>query len=99
MVVVPKCYSDPNILYQEAKFYLFNPLIIAEDHNAVVPGSVTRKGNLLSGIEFDAGKLERVPVFRTKESYIGIYCAEVFKELIHSENLDGLLFSSNLTQV
>ncbi|MGL6161866.1 hypothetical protein [Microbulbifer sp.] len=86
-------------MYQEAKFYLFNPLTIAEDLSAVVPGSVTRKGNLLSGIEFEAGKLERVPVFRTKESYISIYCTEVFKELIQSENLDGLLFSANLTQV
>lgn len=86
-------------MYQEAKFYLFNPLTIAEDLNAVVPGSVTKRGNLLSGINFDENKLESVPVFRTKESYISIYCTEVFKESVQSSNLDGLLFNANLTQI
>ena len=86
-------------MYQGVKFYLFNPLAIAEDLDAVVPGSITREGNLLSGIEFDEGKLEHVPVFRTKESFISIYCTEVFKELVQSEKLEGLLFSGNLTQV
>ncbi|WP_445355696.1 hypothetical protein ACJJI5_05010 [Microbulbifer sp. EKSA008] len=83
--------------YQGAKFYLFNPLTIAEDLNAVIPGSVTRNGNLLSGIEFDADKLKEVPVFRSKESNITIYCTDVFKGVVEAEKLDGLLFSTNLT--
>ncbi|MFS1525837.1 hypothetical protein ACL7TT_17275 [Microbulbifer sp. 2304DJ12-6] len=83
--------------YQGAKFYLFNPLTIAEDLDAVVPGSVKRKGNLLSGIAFDENKLKEVPVFRTKESYISIYCTSAFKTVVESEKLDGLLFSTNLT--
>ncbi|WP_346837818.1 DUF1629 domain-containing protein [Microbulbifer sp. SAOS-129_SWC] len=85
--------------YKNAKFYLFNPLTIAEDLDAVVPGSVTRKGNLLSGIEFDEEKLGAAPVFRSKESYISIYCSEAFKDVVESEELDGLIFSNNLTQI
>ncbi|MCO1336304.1 hypothetical protein MO867_18385 [Microbulbifer sp. OS29] len=83
--------------HQKAKFYLFNPLTIAEDLDAVVPGSVTRKGNLLSGIEFDKAKLKDVPAFRTKESFISIYCTDAFKDIVESEKLDGLLFSTKLT--
>ncbi|WP_444923439.1 hypothetical protein ACJJH9_16800 [Microbulbifer sp. DLAB2-AF] len=83
--------------YQGTKFYLFNPLTIAEDLNAVVPGSVTREGNLISGIEFDEEKLKEVPVFRSKESNITIYCTEAFKNIVESEKLEGLRFSTNLT--
>ncbi|MCX2796091.1 hypothetical protein [Microbulbifer thermotolerans] len=83
--------------HQGAKFYLFNPLTIAEDLDAVVSGSATRNGNLLSAIAFDKEKLEGVPVFRTRETYVSIYCTEVFKRKVQSENLGGLLFSDNLT--
>ncbi|MCO1336665.1 hypothetical protein MO867_20270 [Microbulbifer sp. OS29] len=83
--------------HQNAKFYLFNPLIIAEDLDAVVPDSVTLNGNLLTGIEFDKDKLKDVPVFRSKESYITIYCTDAFKDVVEAEKLDGLLFSTNLT--
>ncbi|WP_444925876.1 hypothetical protein ACJJI4_16980 [Microbulbifer sp. TRSA002] len=83
--------------HQKAKFYLFNPLTIAEDLSAVVPGSVSKNGNLLSGIEFDKDKLKNVPVFRSKESYITIYCTDAFKDVVEAEKLDGLLFSTNLT--
>ncbi|WP_445362471.1 hypothetical protein ACJJIQ_16575 [Microbulbifer sp. ANSA003] len=85
--------------HQESKFYLFNPLTIADELDAVIPGSVTRKENLLSGIEFDENKLKDVPVFRTKEAYISIYCTETFKDLVESEKLDGLSFTSNLTHL
>ncbi|WKD50479.1 hypothetical protein [Microbulbifer spongiae] len=83
--------------YQGVKFYLFNPLTIAEDLDAIVPSSVTRDNDLLSGIAFDEEKLKDVPVFRTKESYISIYCTGAFKDVVESEKLDGLLFSTNLT--
>ncbi|WP_252472218.1 hypothetical protein [Microbulbifer okhotskensis] len=83
--------------YQGTAFYLFNPLTIAEDLDAVIADSVTRNGNLLSGIAFNQEKLEGVPVFRTKESNISNYCTEAFKEIVESEKLDGLIFSSNLT--
>ncbi|WP_299941839.1 hypothetical protein [uncultured Microbulbifer sp.] len=83
--------------HQGAKFYLFNPLTFAENLGAVVPRSVTRYGNLLSGIEFDKTKLKDVPIFRTKESYISIYCTNALKDTVESEKLDGLLFSLKLT--
>ncbi|WP_020411184.1 hypothetical protein [Microbulbifer variabilis] len=84
--------------HQGAKFYLFNPLTIAEDLNAVVPGSVARDNDLISAIEFDEDKLKEVPIFRTKESNVSIYCTEAFKEVVEASSLDGLFFSKNLTQ-
>tara|TARA_Y100000296_G_scaffold23954_2_gene28315 strand:+ start:1270 stop:1812 length:543 start_codon:yes stop_codon:yes gene_type:complete len=83
--------------HQGSKFYLFNPLTIAEDLDAIVPGSVTRKSELLSGIRFDEKKLEGVPVFRSKESYITIYCSQIFKKAVEDADLQGLLFNPNLT--
>ncbi|WP_444910470.1 hypothetical protein [Microbulbifer sp. TRSA005] len=83
--------------HQGAKLYLLNPLTIAEDLSAVAPGSVSKNGNLLSGIEFYKDKLKDVPVFRSKESYITIYCTDAFKDVVETEKLDGLLFSTDLT--
>jgi len=83
--------------HQDSKFYLFNPLTIAEDLNGVIPNSVTRRNELLSGIRFDEKKLDGVPVFRSKESYITIYCSEIFKKAVEESDLQGLLFNTNLT--
>lgn len=83
--------------HQGSKFYLFNPLTIAEDLDAIAPGSVTRKNELLSDIRFDEQKLEGVPVFRSKESYITIYCSELFRKAVEDSDLQGLLFNPNLT--
>ncbi|MCO1336664.1 hypothetical protein MO867_20265 [Microbulbifer sp. OS29] len=85
--------------YQGAKFYLFNPLTIAEDLDAVMPGSVTKDDGLLASIAFDEEKLKDTPVFRTKESYICIYCTEAFKNLVEKEKLEGLRFSAKLAHV
>ncbi|WP_444917619.1 imm11 family protein [Microbulbifer sp. JMSA003] len=63
-----------------------------------MPGSVTRDDDLISAIEFDEDKLKEIPVFRTKESSVSIYCAEAFKEMVEASSLDGLFFSKNLTQ-
>lgn len=83
--------------HQGSTFYLFNSLTIAEDLQAVKPGSVTRNGNLLSNIEFEEDKLEGIPVFRTKESFVSVYCTDTFKKAVEEAELEGLLFSSNLT--
>ena len=85
--------------HQGSAFYLFNTLTIAEDLEAVKPDSVTRKGNLLSSIQFDKNSLKGVPVFRTKESYVSVYCTDIFKKAIEGAQLEGLLFSENLTQL
>ncbi|MEK9767090.1 MAG: hypothetical protein VW274_11495, partial [Thalassolituus sp.] len=82
---------------QGSTFYLFNTLTIAEDLEAVKPGSLTRNGNLLSNIEFEEDKLEGIPVFRTKESFVSVYCTGAFKKTVEDAELEGLMFSSNLT--
>lgn len=83
--------------HQGSAFYLFNTLTIAEDLEAVKPGSVTRKGNLLSSIQFDKSSLKGVPILRTKESYVSVYCTDIFKKAVEDAQLEGLLFSENLT--
>ncbi len=85
--------------HQGSAFYLFNTLTIAEDLEAVKPDSVTRKGNLLSSIQFDKNSLKGVPVFRTKESYVSVYCTDIFKKAVEDAQLEGLLFSENLTHL
>ena len=85
--------------HQGSAFYLFNPLTIAEDLEAAKPDSVTRKGNLLSSIQFDENSLKGVPVFRTKESYVSVYCTDIFKKAVEDAQLEGLLFSENLTHL
>ena len=51
------------------------------------------------GIQFDENSLKGVPVFRSKESYESVYCTDIFKKAIEGAQLEGLLFSENLTQL
>lgn len=80
-----------------SRFYLFNPLTIAEDLQGIEPGSVSRINNLLSGIQFSEQNLQGIPVFRTKESYVSIYCSDIFRKAVEEADLEGLIFSTNLT--
>ncbi|TNC86069.1 MAG: hypothetical protein CSH37_05420 [Thalassolituus sp.] len=83
--------------HQGSTLYLFNTLTIAEDLEAIQPGSVTRNGNLLSAIQFVETKLKGIPLFRTKESFVSVYCTDAFKKAVEDAVLEGLMFSSNLT--
>lgn len=83
--------------HKGSTFYLFNTLTIAEELDGVKPDSVCRNGSLLSSIQFDEEKLKAVPVFRTKESFLSVYCSDIFKKAVEEAELEGLRFSSNLT--
>ena len=44
-------------------------------------------------------RIKGVPVFRTKESYVSVYCTDIFKKAVEDAQLEGLLFSENLTHL
>lgn len=86
------------VSYDSASGCLFNPLVIAEDLDAVDSADVKRdKWNALIAPEFVADKLGGAVLFRTAlDSFRGIYCTDTFKAAVEKAGLSGVRFSEDL---
>lgn len=78
--------------------YIFNPLKTAEEFNAINESAVTHTTwGEVDSLGFNEEKLSNAALFRTElDSFRGIYCTEVFKQIVEKENLEGLIFSVDL---
>ena len=86
------------ILHSGKSGYLFNPLKIAEELQAVDSEQVNRdQWGALESIAFDEAKLSTIPVFRlAADDYRGIYCGEAFKQAVENAGLKGVNFTTDL---
>jgi len=80
---------------------IVNVLITAEEVGAVDSRlTVRNEWNELVSLGFDEQKIQKFPLFRTKQdSYRGIYCSERFKDRIESTGLPGVVFSVDLADI
>lgn len=78
--------------------FIFNPLLIAEDRNAVDNGKVIRdQWDALVSPAFVDSKLQSAPIFRTAlDDYRGIYCTSELKRAVEQAGLKGVTFSEDL---
>jgi len=79
--------------------YIFNPLLTAEQLNAVDPKLTTHDphGNL-EHFGFIEDKLKDIPIFKTElDTYKGIFCSEAMKELCEAEQLTGINFHPDIS--
>lgn len=78
--------------------YIFNPLKTAEEFNAINKSAVTHTTwGEVENLGFNEEKLSNAALFRTElDNFRGIYCSEVFKQIVEQENLTGLLFTTDL---
>ena len=78
--------------------YLFNPLCLAEDRQAVDSASIARdQWGMLQSISFDEDKLVDTPLFRTAaDEYRHLYCQDMLKQAVEHAGLKGAVFSVDL---
>lgn len=78
--------------------YLFNPLQLAEDYQAVDDAGVTRdRWGALEAVAFVESRLAGIALFRTAvDDYRGIYCNEAFRQAAEAAGLKGVVFSADL---
>ena len=86
------------VSYSGKSGYLFNPLRIAEEQQAVDSAQVSRdQWGALNSIVFDETKLTTIPVFRLEaDDYRGIYCGDTFKQAVENTGLKGVNFTTDL---
>ncbi|WP_062270754.1 hypothetical protein [Endozoicomonas arenosclerae] len=80
------------------KAYLFNPLVLAEDLQAIDQEKTCfNEWDELERIAFIQVALKETPIFRTEvDCFQGIYCQERFKQLVEDSALQGLIITDNL---
>ncbi|HVL00919.1 MAG TPA: hypothetical protein VM553_13950 [Dongiaceae bacterium] len=85
------------VLVEGKPAYLFNPLSLAEDRQAVDIGSISRdQWGMLQGISFYEDKLVDVPLFRiSADDYRHIYCQDALKQAVEQAGLKGAVFSTD----
>lgn len=86
------------VSYDSTAGCLFNPLVIAEELNAVDTANVKRDqwGALLAPA-FIEDSLSSAILFRTAlDSYRGVYCSDTFKRAIEKAGLKGSVCSEDL---
>ncbi|MCW8125697.1 hypothetical protein [Microbulbifer halophilus] len=90
------------ITYDGKTGYIFNPHVIAEDHDAL-DDKVTIKNDYgdLQNLGFIEEKLPAgTQVFRTKaDSYHGVFCTELFKQDVERSGLVGIFFQPDLANL
>ncbi|MDN3639320.1 hypothetical protein QWY82_10945 [Simiduia curdlanivorans] len=76
---------------------LFNPLVLAEESNAVDLSLTLRdKWGNLNNLAFHPEKLKH-PLFRTEQdSFRGVYCTEQLKIVVDKSELTGCIFAIDL---
>ncbi|WP_281649136.1 hypothetical protein [Parendozoicomonas sp. Alg238-R29] len=89
------------VTFEDQPAYIFNPLVIAEDLDALDQENTTfDEWDGLKAPAFNKSRLQDIPILRTKiDSYRGIYCSQNVKEVITSHGLLGLSFTEDLSDV
>lgn len=96
--VIDSCGEALPVTYADQAGYLFNVLMLAEQHNAVDQENTQRDHNGLVRLALNETALSRVALFRTEEDdYLGIYCGEEVKDLIETHTLQGCILTPDLS--
>lgn len=87
------------VQYKEGVGYVFNPLKTAEEVEGINDALVSFDAHQnLESFGFHPEKVAHLPVFRTKlDTYLGIFCNELFKNAVESSRLKGLSFGEDLS--
>lgn len=87
------------VTYEGGEGYLFNPLLTAEQCDAVDPKLTThdQHGNL-EHFGFMQEKLKDAPIFKTElDTFKGIFCAEEVKRVCEDAELTGVTFHPDVS--
>lgn len=89
------------VAFDSSRGFLFNPLTIAENLNALDKKLSTKNEyNELQSIAFHEEKLDNIEIFRAEfDNYMGVYCQDNLKSLTESLHLKGLIFSTDLGNI
>jgi hypothetical protein len=88
-----------SVTYEGGEGYLFNPLLTAEQYDAIDPKLTTHDqyGNL-EHFGFTQENLKDVPIFKTKlDTYKGIFCSEEVKQACEEAALTGVTFHPDVS--
>ena len=87
------------VTHQGSKAYVFNPLSKAEDVNAVDSDNTQyEEGDSLKRVAFLPEPVKNTPLFKTElDSFRGIYCLAEFKKAVEQAQLNGLIFTDDLS--
>ena len=86
------------VSYQGAECFIFNPLSVAEDYDAVNETLCTKDewGDITS-MAFYEEKLAAVPIFKSAiNKYQSLNCNDVLKQAIEENDLKGVYFTRDL---
>ena len=86
------------VQHQGGSGYLFNPLVIAEEHGALnSERTVYDPHGNLEHFEFIESALGSAVVFRTElDSFTGLFCQDNFKQAVSDTGLTGISFQPDL---
>lgn len=86
------------VSFDKEQGFIFNPLVIAEELDAVDNSKVIRdRWDALVSPAFVEQKLQSAPIFRTAlDDYRGIYCTSDLKHAVEKAGLKGVTFSEDL---
>ncbi len=98
--LIENCGEFLPVNYKSGSGYIFNPLKIAEDLKAINNSllSYDEHGNITSyGFFQDRIEESKSIIFKTElDSYIGVYCLDIFKDAFENTGLPGLVFNTDL---
>lgn len=86
------------VTYSDGKGYIFNPLAIAEDLEALnTERTAYDQGGNLAHFEFIESKLGHTSLFRAKvDNCSGVFCSDPVKSAIEKAELTGVYFQPDL---
>ncbi len=96
--ILAECGEFLPVTYDGGQGYIFNPLVSAEQHNAVDDKllSYDQYGNL-EHLGFIEERLKNVSIFKSKlDTYKGIFCFEDFMKVYEKAKLTGISFHPDL---
>jgi len=90
------------VVYEGGTGYIFNPLTVAEDHDALDEKATAR--NEYGDLESLGFIEEKLPagtmVFRTEaDTYNGVFCTDAFKRAVEDAGLVGVYFQPDLANI